>query len=89
MKKQKFTVILMYPDYSTDNYGETWCAAVDARNPVEAVEVAQKQCAGDSTVIDNPDDLLPISVFEGDHKDLIGVWAEAQHGSAPVQVRTV
>ena len=41
----KYTVILMYPDYSTDNFGETWCEAVPARNPVEAVTVAQQRCA--------------------------------------------
>ncbi len=37
-----FTVLLMYPDYATDNYGEdTFLAHVDAHGPEEAVRVAQ------------------------------------------------
>lgn len=75
----KFTVILLYPDYSEGNYGETWCATVSARNPVEAVEVAQRTCADDNGNISDPDHLKPVSVFEGDHKDLVGVWAEAMN----------
>ncbi len=85
---KSFTVVLMYPDYSVDQYGETWCDTVEANDPVEAVAVAQKKCAEDSTVIERPDDILPVSVFEGEHKDLIGVWAAAQN-NPPYQVRTV
>jgi hypothetical protein len=37
-----FTVLMSYPDYATDNYGEdTYLAHVDARSPEEAVKVAQ------------------------------------------------
>ena len=84
---KKFTVILLYPDYSTDNYGETWCNTVNAYNCVQAVEVAQRKCAKESTVIESAEDLLPVSVFEGAHEDLVGHWAIAQDHEIPAQVR--
>lgn len=77
----KFTVILLYPDYATDNYGETWCGSVEAANAFEAVGVAQNQVIKDNQQIEfnDPDDLLPVSVFAGEHDDLVGQWAEAKN----------
>lgn len=88
MKLQPFTVLLMYPDYSTDNFGENWCGHVRAPDASTAVTKAQRICADESTVIENPDDLLPIAVFEGHHQDRVCEWAKA-HPDGPVQVRTV
>jgi len=77
---KKYTVILMYPDYAADNYGDTWCQAVNATDPAHAVTVAQEECMADNkSSIDKADDLKPVSVFEGDHNDLVGVWVEAQN----------
>lgn len=84
----QFTVVLLYPDYYTDNYGETWCDTVSAPDPVAAVGVAQKTCAAETDLIINPEDLLPVSVFEGDHPNLVGQWAAAQTTPPPMQVRT-
>lgn len=87
MQLHPFTVVLLYPDYSTDNFGETWCGHVRAPDATTAVTKAQKLCAEESTVIESPDDLLPISVFAGHQPDLVHEWA-AQHPDATI-VRTV
>lgn len=40
-----YTVILLRPDYMTNNYGQdTWVEAVKARDPEEAVKLARGQC---------------------------------------------
>lgn len=83
MKLHPFTVLLLYPDYSTDNFGEIWLGHVRAPDATAAVGVAQRKCRRESTVISRPDDLLPISVFEGHHRDLVSQWAAAQSHPAP------
>lgn len=77
---KKYTVILLYPDYIANDYGETWCETVDAENPIHAVEVAQKQCFDENKCEPHQDyqDFKPVSVFEGAHQDLVGQWAAAQ-----------
>lgn len=73
----KFTVLLLYPDYSTDNYGgDTWCDGVQAENILEAVTIAQRTSAEDSR-LERPEDLVPISIFAGAQPDLINQWIEA------------
>jgi hypothetical protein len=74
----KFTVILAYPDYLCAGGPETWCGTVEAPNAAEAVTIAQQQCSHDNGAPYDPMDLLPISVFEGEHNDLIGEWHNAR-----------
>jgi len=73
---KKYTVILVYPDYMCDaGDHQTWCGSVEAENVPDAVSAAQKQVMDDNmTDAMDPDDFLPISVFEGEHDDLIGQW---------------
>lgn len=72
----KYTVILMYPDYLSENGpGETWCGSVEARDAAHAVRVAQNEIM--TADANDPTDFLPISVFAGEHEDLISLWAEA------------
>lgn len=76
MKPEKFTVLLLRPDYLVDNYGrlsnyDTYLAWVEANSAKHAVQVAQKEVFE----IDNPDmvdvrheepeDYYPLVVFRG------------------------
>lgn len=72
----KYTVLLLYPDYHADTYGENWCGSVEAPDVIEAVRAAQKQCVADNKAEDymDPDDLQPIAIFEGEQHDLISDW---------------
>lgn len=64
----KYTVLLMLPEYTADNYGEdTQAMHVVAHDPTEAVQVAQKLAAGTE---DDPDDYHPVFVVEGHVMDL-------------------
>lgn len=72
-----YTVILMYPDYVADDYGENYLAHVDATDPTEAVKVAQRQAMKENG--NEPDDdgfdreaaaYAPIAVFDGHLRDL-------------------
>lgn len=74
----KYTVLLMYPDYACDSegYGQSWLDTVEAQNVDEAIKLAQAECAKGCTSIENPEDLKPVCVFEGDHQDVINEWSE-------------
>ncbi len=76
---KQFTVILMCTEGGDSSNGESWCGIVRADNPHHAVKVAQIKAekAGNGKA----DDLLPVSVFSGAHKDLIGEWATAQNAA--------
>lgn len=73
-----YTVILLRPDYMTDNYGQdTWMDSVKARDPEEAVELARGQChladnegLGDDDDLGYPDEYFVIAVIRGKHDDL-------------------
>jgi hypothetical protein len=68
---KKFTVILMYPDYAADTFGDTWCATVDGNNPTEAIEEAKKKCMADNPGPQmKPEDIGVVAVFLGNHQDL-------------------
>lgn len=65
-----YTVILLYPDYSTDDFGHnTWMESVEAADPEEAVHTAREACA-DLAEIEEPEDLYVIAVIEGEHHDV-------------------
>lgn len=73
-----FTVLMLYPDYATDNYGEdTFLAHVDAHGPEEAVRLAQSLAYAiymDDTEIDDmtgdADDFRVLGMFGGHLVDL-------------------
>ena len=75
-KLKPFTVILLYPDYCTDTFGQdNWMSTVEAADPVRAVIAARKQCLKDNkkefgSKICDAEDLFVIAVLEGDHVDV-------------------
>jgi hypothetical protein len=73
-----FTIILLYPDYLADPYGETWCGQVTAPDIPSAVREAQRQCVADNQFeLPDPGDLhdfTPVSIFAGQHEDLVGEY---------------
>lgn len=71
----------MYPDYATDDFGETWLDSVEAENPVDAVLVARSKCASDNEQLQmDPVDLRPVCVIEGIHNDLVGEFFASMWG---------
>jgi hypothetical protein len=61
-----FSILLLYPDYANDSGTETYYAFVEARDQVEAVEIAQRQAVADQDMeIDDPADFAPLLVTEG------------------------
>ncbi|TJY57419.1 hypothetical protein E4T66_18605 [Sinimarinibacterium sp. CAU 1509] len=68
-----YTVILLYPDYVTDNYGQdTWMGDGRGDTPEEALADARAQLCdpdGDS-LIKAPEDLFCIAMIEGEHQDV-------------------
>lgn len=69
---KKFTVILLYPDYATDNWGQdTWMGTVEAQDTNEAILFAQRQCHADTKgVVIGLADLFVLAVIAGEHKDI-------------------
>lgn len=67
--QRPYSVLLLYPDYASDAFGhETYYAFVEARDPTDAVEVAQREAvAAQDAEIDNPADFHPLLVVEGHH----------------------
>lgn len=74
----KYTVLLLYPDYATDNFGQdTYMTCVEAESVASAQVLAQQECAGgygDSIGLGDgdqrPDDFAVLMVIEGDHQDI-------------------
>jgi hypothetical protein len=67
-----YTVILLRPDYITDNYGQdTLLRHVDATGVKEALTKARKEVMkSDGTLDQAPQDYFCIALFEGAHPDL-------------------
>ena len=62
----KFTVLLLYPDYLANNYGEdTYLAHVEAVSPADAAEKAQNQAVKDTFEEDSAEDFLPLFIAYG------------------------
>ena len=78
----EFTVLLLLPDYATDNYGETEVVFVDAPTPAAAVPKAQEDYMNfvktHDVHIEQPDDLRPVAIFAGHHEDLIAYYLVAK-----------
>lgn len=69
-----FSVLLLYPDYLSDNYGEeTYYAHVTALNADDAIKVAQTEAAkantaeGEEFDIRDAQSFAPLLVIEGHH----------------------
>lgn len=66
---KNYTVVLMYPDYLADNYGqETYSTSVRARDVAGAITEAQLEAASANNM--DPDyegyeGFHPVAVFEG------------------------
>jgi len=69
----KYTVLLLYPDYMTEDYGqETYLAWVDASDPNDAVKKAQARVAYENDATDSRDDFFVLLVAEGHITDVRG-----------------
>ena len=73
---KKFTVLLLYPDYATGNFGQdTYQAWVEASTVQEAKELAQLEAVqregrADDEELDDPDDYFVLAVYEGHLEDI-------------------
>lgn len=75
--KTYYTVLLLYPDYITDNFGqETYMCFVKTLSPKCAVELAQNKAAKHNSAYfgkddtNDPFDFHPLLTIKGKHKDL-------------------
>jgi hypothetical protein len=61
-----YSVLLLYPDYANDSCTETYYGFVEAKGPIEAVALAQRQAASAQVGIEiEPDDFAPLLVTQG------------------------
>jgi len=71
IKKQLpvFTVVLLYPDYATGDYGaDVYVVAVGAKDEFAAVKKAQRKAYVFSAAVKAKEDFRPILVLAGDCK---------------------
>lgn len=75
-ERKKYTVVLLYPEYMTDNYGvDTFMTHVEAQFPADAIVLAREEVANivnpsdDDPIVDTAD-LYCIACIEGEHYDL-------------------
>ena len=72
MEKIEWTVLLLYPDYMSDNYGlETYLDVVEAVDPREALRLAQTnaQASAGEDVVSDPTDFACVFCARGSHLD--------------------
>lgn len=63
---RKFTVILLYPDYLAENFGqEIYTAHVEAVSPADAVQKAREKAATDEWDDEVASDFYPLFVAYG------------------------
>jgi hypothetical protein len=67
-----YTVVLLYPDYATDDFGaDTYTTCVRAVDEYAAEPLAQAEALADNLgIIEDATDFRPILVLEGDVKVL-------------------
>lgn len=67
MPNTPFTVILLYPLYCADLFGENYLAHVMADNRESAIAVARLQCdeLNGGNCVEDLSDLFPVAVFDG------------------------
>lgn len=66
-----YTVILLRPDWATDNYGtDTFMETVEAEDPTKALAEARRLVlVADDNEHTNPTDYFCIAVIKGAHND--------------------
>lgn len=71
----KYSVLLLYPDYCADAFGqETYYAHVTAATPAAALAAARKKCArANPEEIDEPLDLYCLLLVHGHRHDLSAI----------------
>lgn len=63
----KYTVILLYPDYSTNDFGgDTYIDSIEAKTPKDAARMIQGLAADVNGGDIPPEDFRVIAVFQGD-----------------------
>ena len=69
----KYTVILLYPDYIADEFGkETYTGWVLARTVEEAIAITQREAAQDAgRDCEAENDFLAVAVFEGHLRNIM------------------
>lgn len=69
---KKFSVLLLYPDYLAENFGQdTYFTHVEAEAPAVAVTTAQREAVhGMVDTCAEVDDFHPLLCIEGHHTDL-------------------
>lgn len=66
----KYTVLLLYPDYTTNNFGqETYMTCVEAESVASAQVLAQQEVA-EYWEPEKFEDFAVLMVIEGDHQDI-------------------
>jgi hypothetical protein len=70
--RNKWTVILLYPDYATDDFGgDIYVGWASCNDPLKAAAIVQKKAwkanGGSEGSIRNPEDMRPIAVLKGHH----------------------
>lgn len=69
--KQKFTVLLLYPDYVNDSGHETYLAHVEAKSPQQAAFFAKYEAQqANETQVEEKEDFALLATFEGHLTDL-------------------
>lgn len=70
----KYTVILLRPDYVTNNYGQdTYMECVEAADPSAALAEVRRmviEVDGDDGAGADPTDYFCIALIEGEHNDI-------------------
>ena len=70
---KKYTVLLMYPDYISNDYGkETYQAFAAGAGVEDAIKEARQDCISDNAgaEFDSPEDLSVLAVYEGHQLDV-------------------
>ena len=68
---QSYSVLLLYPDYIADTFGETYYDFVRARSPRQAVKISQTRCVSSNELNADPNDFVCLLVTKGHNQ---GLW---------------
>lgn len=70
--KKNFSVLLLYPDYVSNNFGQETCYEfVKAKDQTEALEKARAKCRKNCHAIDADEDLFCLLITEGHNYGLV------------------
>jgi hypothetical protein len=66
----KYSVLLLYPEHASEDYGETYYTYVSASDPSEAIHHAQQNAFRDNSENYDALDFRPVLVIRGWKKDV-------------------